>query len=47
MAFDSEGELLPGDHVEPMIRASVFSNWALRLTYLQTVLHGIILWSLL
>jgi hypothetical protein len=32
---------------EPMVRFSIFSNWTSRLVYLQTLLHGMILWSLL
>lgn len=46
-AFDSEGKLLPGDKTQPIIRFSIFSNWTLRLLYLQTFVHGIILWGLL
>ncbi|TVY13331.1 Efflux pump FUS6, partial [Lachnellula arida] len=32
---------------EPMVRFSIFKNWTLRLVYLQTTIHGVILWSLL
>lgn len=32
---------------EPMVPGTLFSNWDLRLSFLQTVLHGMILWSLL
>lgn len=46
-AFDPEGELLPGNNVQPMIPFSIFNNWTLRLIYLQTLVHGMILWSLL
>lgn len=46
-AFDSEGGLFSGDHVQPIIRFSIFNNWILRLLYLQNFVHGIILWSLL
>jgi hypothetical protein len=46
-AFDSEGKLLPGNNIQPIIRFSIFNNWTLRLLYLQTLVHGVILWSLL
>lgn len=46
-AFDSEGELLPGDNVEPIIRFSIFGNWSTIFLYFQTVIHGMVLWSLL
>lgn len=46
-AFDSEGNLLPGEQVEPIIRFSIFHNWTMRITYLGTVIHGIVLWGLL
>lgn len=46
-AFDSEGNVLPGEQVEPIIRFSIFHNWTMRITYLGTVIHGIILWGLL
>ena len=32
---------------KPMVRFSIFKNWTLRLVYLQTTIHGVILWSLL
>jgi MFS family permease len=32
---------------EPMMPSTIFSNWALRITYFTTVIHGMILWSLL
>jgi hypothetical protein len=32
---------------EPMMPSTIFSNWTLRVTYIQTVIHGMILWSLL
>ena len=32
---------------EPMIRLSIFNTWAATLGYVTTVLHGMILWSLL
>lgn len=34
-------------NAEEMMRFSIFKNWTLRLVYLQTTIHGIILWSLL
>ncbi|KAI4215180.1 MAG: hypothetical protein LQ351_002495 [Letrouitia transgressa] len=46
-AFDSEGVSHLGNDTEPIIRFSIFSNWTLRLVYLQTLVHGIVLWSLL
>jgi len=46
-AFDSDGNVLPGEHVEPIIRFSIFSNATLAITYIGTLIHGIILWSLL
>ncbi|PQE20256.1 major facilitator superfamily transporter protein [Rutstroemia sp. NJR-2017a BBW] len=46
-AFDSEGNLLPGENVEPIIRFSIFNNWTTRIAYFQTMVHGIVLWSLL
>lgn len=32
---------------EPIISRKIFSNWTLLSTYVQTIFHGIILWSLL
>ena len=32
--------------VEPLLRLSIFGNWTARVTYLQTVIHGMILWSI-
>ncbi|TGO66059.1 hypothetical protein BOTNAR_0069g00090 [Botryotinia narcissicola] len=46
-AFDSEGELLPGDNVEPIIRFSIFGTWSSISIYFQTMIHGMVLWSLL
>ncbi|KAF7871489.1 hypothetical protein EAF04_003596 [Stromatinia cepivora] len=46
-AFDSEGELLPGDNVEPIIRFSIFGTWSTIFIYFQTLVHGMVLWSLL
>lgn len=46
-AFDSEGQLVPGNNIEPIIRFSVFNNLTMIITYLETILHGIVLWSLL
>ncbi|MCJ1402248.1 hypothetical protein MMC11_005468 [Xylographa trunciseda] len=31
---------------EPLLRLSIFGNWTARVTYLQTVIHGMILWSI-
>lgn len=44
---DSEGILLPDNNIQPIIRFSIFRNRTLRLVYLQTLVHGIVLWSLL
>lgn len=33
-AFDKDGNLLPGDNVEPIIRMSIFHNWTLRGKYI-------------
>src|SRR6187402_174292 len=46
-AFDSEGNVLPGNNVEPIIRFSIFNNRTMLITYLETIIHGIVLWSLL
>ena len=46
-AFDSDGNTLPGNPVEPIIRFSVFDNLTMGVTYLETVIHGMVLWSLL
>lgn len=46
-AFDSEVNSFSGNNIQPIIRFSIFSNWTLRLLYLQTLIHGMILWSLL
>ncbi|KHJ36265.1 putative mfs multidrug transporter [Erysiphe necator] len=45
--WDRDGNPRPGSHVEPIIRFTIFNNATMILTYIQTVLHGIILWSLL
>ena len=46
-AFDSEGNVLPGNHTEPIIRFTIFNNRTMLITYLETLIHGIVLWSLL
>lgn len=46
-AFDADGQVLPGDNTEPIIRFTVFSNATLIITYFETIIHGIVLWSLL
>ncbi|CCU74933.1 Putative MFS Transporter [Blumeria hordei DH14] len=45
--WDQDGNMLPGINVEPIIRFTIFNNATMVLTYIQTVLHGIVLWSLL
>lgn len=47
LAFSPTGTLLPGDHIEPLIRFSIFNNTTMLMTYVQTIIHGIVLWSLL
>ena len=46
-AFDADGKEIIGHYVQPIIRFSIFNNWTLRLLFLQTMVHGMILWSLL
>ena len=46
-AFDVDGKLRPGTNIEPIIRFSTFTNATLIITYSETVIHGIVLWSLL
>ncbi len=46
-SFDPQGVPLPGNNIEPIIRFSIFSNVTMLVTYLETILHGIVLWSLL
>lgn len=46
-AYSDTGKTLPGDHVEPIIRFSIFTNATLVINYIATIMHGIILWSLL
>ena len=46
-AFDAGGKVLPGNNIEPIIRFSIFNNATMLVTYLGTVIHGMVLWSLL
>jgi MFS family permease len=46
-AFDSQGKLLGHDLAEPIIRMSIFNNTTMLITYFETLIHGIVLWSLL
>ncbi|CZS99073.1 related to putative multidrug transporter [Rhynchosporium agropyri] len=46
-AFDSEGNALPGNNTEPIIRFTIFNNRTMLITYLEPLIHGIVLWSLL
>lgn len=46
-AFDLDGHDNLGDHIQPIIRFSIFRNWTSRLLYLQTFFHGLVLWSVL
>ena len=45
-AFDADGKVIPGDNIEPIIRFSIFTNATLIITYIETIIHGIVLWSL-
>lgn len=45
--YDSDGNQLPGNHIDPIIRFTIFRNWTLLITYLGTMIHGMVLWSLL
>lgn len=46
-AYGADGEILPGENIEPIIRFSIFNNVTLLIIYIDTILHGIVLWSLL
>lgn len=46
-AFDKSGVALEGQHVEPIIRFTIFHNRTLIVTYFETMIHGFVLWSLL
>ncbi|KAF3064658.1 putative transporter C3H1.06c [Daldinia childiae] len=46
-AFDAEGNPLPGEHIEPIVRFTIFNNYTMLITFLSTVLHGVVVWSLL
>ncbi|CAG8958378.1 hypothetical protein HYFRA_00011055 [Hymenoscyphus fraxineus] len=46
-AFDADGIPREGNFIEPIIRRTIFNNRSMLITYLGTILHGIILWSLL
>lgn len=46
-AYDSNSNPLPGVHTDPIIRFTIFSNITMLVTYLETLIHGMILWSLL
>lgn len=45
--FDKDGQVLPGNNTEPIIRFTIFHNSSMLITYMETVLHGIVLWCLL
>ena len=45
--FDSDETLIAGGTTQPIICFEIFGNWTLRLVYLSTLVHGMILWSLL
>lgn len=46
-AYEPSGTPLPGKHIDPIIRFSIFHNSTMLITYLGTLIHGMILWSLL
>jgi hypothetical protein len=46
-AYDAERQDILDEHVQPLIPFSIFSNWTLRLLYIMTFVHGVILWSVL
>lgn len=46
-AFDADGNAHEGNFIEPIIRGTIFNNRSMLITYTGTILHGIILWSLL
>jgi MFS family permease len=46
-AFGPDGNPLPGDVVEPIIRFTIFANATVCVTFIETIIHGMILWSLL
>lgn len=46
-AFGPDGNPLGGDVIEPIIRFSIFRNATILVTYLETIIHGMALWSLL
>lgn len=46
-AYAADGSTLPGNPTEPIIRFTIFNNATMLITYLETVIHGIVLWSLL
>jgi len=46
-AYDSDGKLLPGSFTDPIIRFTIFNNTTMLITYFETLVHGIVLWSLL
>jgi hypothetical protein len=46
-AVDKDGNPRPEDHIDPIFRFSIFSNVTLIITYVETIIHGIVLWALL
>jgi MFS family permease len=46
-AYDADGKPLPGNHTDPIIRFTIFHNMTMLVTYLETLIHGMVLWSLL
>jgi hypothetical protein len=46
-AFDADDKLLAGDNIKPIICFSIFTNTTLVITYSETEIHGIALWSIL
>jgi hypothetical protein len=48
-AYDKNGLPVAGgeDMIEPIIRGTIFNNRSMIITYTGTIIHGIVLWSLL
>lgn len=46
-AYDPEGSIREGVTTEPIIRFSIFNNITMGVTYIETLIHGMVLWSLL
>ncbi len=38
-AYDADGKALPGDHIDPIIRFTIFHNATMMVTYLGTLVQ--------